>query len=42
MAGEATRADLVRRAISLEGLTAAWMLIEATVAIGSGVSARSL
>jgi hypothetical protein len=41
-AGEASRSDLVRRVIWLEGLTAAWMLIEATVAIASGVSARSL
>ena len=39
---EPSRSDLVRRAIWLEGLTAAWMLIEATVAIGSGISARSL
>ena len=41
-AGEASRSDLVLRAIWLEGLTAAWMLLEATVAIGAGVSAGSL
>ena len=36
------RADLVRRAFRLEQLTIAWMAIEAVVAIGSGVAARSL
>jgi divalent metal cation (Fe/Co/Zn/Cd) transporter len=41
-ASEATRADLVRRAFRLEWLTAAWMLIEAAVALGSGVAAHSL
>jgi len=39
---EATRSDLVRRAFRLEWLTAAWMLIEAAVAIGSGIAAHSL
>ena len=39
---EATRLDLVRRAFRLEWLTAAWMAVEATVAIGSGISAQSL
>jgi divalent metal cation (Fe/Co/Zn/Cd) transporter len=41
-ASEATRRDLVRRALHLEWLTAAWMLIEAAVALGSGVPAHSL
>jgi divalent metal cation (Fe/Co/Zn/Cd) transporter len=36
------RSDLVRKALRLEWLTAAWMLIEAAVAIGSGVAAHSL
>jgi divalent metal cation (Fe/Co/Zn/Cd) transporter len=36
------RSDLVRRAFQLEWLTAAWMAIEAAVAIGSGVAAHSL
>jgi divalent metal cation (Fe/Co/Zn/Cd) transporter len=36
------RPDLIRRAFRLEWLTAGWMLIEAAVAIGSGVSANSL
>jgi divalent metal cation (Fe/Co/Zn/Cd) transporter len=36
------RPDLVRRAFHLEWLTVGWMLIEATVAIGSGVVAHSL
>ena len=35
-------ADLVRRAFRLEWFTAGWMLIEAAVAIGSGVAANSL
>jgi divalent metal cation (Fe/Co/Zn/Cd) transporter len=34
--------NLVRRAIRLEWFTAGWMLIEAAVAIGSGVAAHSL
>jgi divalent metal cation (Fe/Co/Zn/Cd) transporter len=38
----ATRHDLVRRAFRLEWFTAAWMLIEAAVAIGSGIAAHSL
>ncbi len=36
------RATLVRRAFQLEWLTAAWMLIEAAIAIGSGLAAHSL
>jgi divalent metal cation (Fe/Co/Zn/Cd) transporter len=36
------RADLVRRALWLEWLTAAWMAVEAAVAIGSGIRASSL
>jgi divalent metal cation (Fe/Co/Zn/Cd) transporter len=38
----AARPDLVRRAFRLEWFTAGWMLIEAAVAIGSGVVASSL
>src|SRR5215470_14015694 len=38
----ATRPDLVRRAFRLEWFTAGWMLIEAAVAIGSGIAAHSL
>jgi len=38
----ATRPDLVQRAFRLELFTAAWMLIEAAVAIGSGIAAHSL
>jgi divalent metal cation (Fe/Co/Zn/Cd) transporter len=41
-AAEPSRYDLIRRAIWLERLTAAWMLIEAAIAIGSGVLAGSL
>ena len=36
------RSGQVRRAFRFEWLTAAWMLIEAAVAIGAGISARSL
>ena len=36
------RPDLLRRAFRLEWITAGWMLIEAVVAIGSGVVAHSL
>jgi divalent metal cation (Fe/Co/Zn/Cd) transporter len=36
------RSVLVRTAVRLEWLTAAWMVIEAAVAIGSGVAAQSL
>jgi divalent metal cation (Fe/Co/Zn/Cd) transporter len=36
------RPDLVRRAFRLERVTVGWMLIEAAVAIGSGVVAHSL
>src|ERR1700693_2255112 len=36
------RTDLVRRAFRLEWLTAAWMVIEAAVAIGAGLAAHSL
>src|SRR5215469_10632590 len=38
----AARPDLVRRAFRLEWFTAAWMLIEAAVGIGSGIAAHSL
>jgi divalent metal cation (Fe/Co/Zn/Cd) transporter len=36
------RLDLVRRAVWLEWLRVAWLLIEATVAIGSGMAGHSL
>lgn len=36
------RPDLVRSALRLEWVTAAWMLIEAAVAIGTGIAAHSL
>jgi Co/Zn/Cd efflux system component len=36
------RTALIRRAFRLEYITLAWMLIEAVVAIGSGVAADSL
>lgn len=36
------RAPLIRRALQLEWLTAGWMLIEAAVAVGSGIAAHSL
>jgi divalent metal cation (Fe/Co/Zn/Cd) transporter len=36
------RSDVVRRAFRLEWLTAAWMVIEAAVAIGAGLAAHSL
>jgi hypothetical protein len=39
---QAARPDLVRRAFRLEWFTAGWMLIEAAVAIGSGIAAHSL
>jgi len=39
---EAARSNLVRRAFRLEWLTAAWMAVEAAVAIGAGISAHSL
>lgn len=38
----AARPDLVRRALRLEWFTGAWMLIEAAVAIASGIAAHSL
>jgi divalent metal cation (Fe/Co/Zn/Cd) transporter len=37
-----SRPELVRRAFRLEWFTAGWMLIEAAVAIGSGVAAHSV
>ena len=37
-----SRPDLVRHATRLELVTAGWMLIEAAVAIGSGIAAHSL
>lgn len=39
---EVARADAVRRGIRLEELTIAWMVIEAVVAIGAGIAARSV
>jgi divalent metal cation (Fe/Co/Zn/Cd) transporter len=36
------RAEAVRRGIRLEELTIAWMMIEAAVAIGAGIAARSV
>ena len=38
----ADRPALIREALKLEGLTAAWMLVEAAVAVGSGIVAHSL
>jgi divalent metal cation (Fe/Co/Zn/Cd) transporter len=40
--GGATRGDLVKKALWLEWITIAWMLIEASVAVGSGIAAHSL
>ena len=42
LADATTRSTLIRKAFRLEGLTIAWMTIEATVAIGSGIAAHSL
>jgi divalent metal cation (Fe/Co/Zn/Cd) transporter len=39
---EVARADAVRKGIRLEELTIAWMVIEAAVAIGAGIAARSV
>lgn len=39
---DGTRSALVRRALRLEWLTAAWMAVEAAIAIGSGIGAHSL
>lgn len=39
---EVARADAVRKGIRLEELTIAWMVIEAVVAIGAGIAARSV
>jgi divalent metal cation (Fe/Co/Zn/Cd) transporter len=39
---EVGRTDAVRKGIRLEELTIAWMLIEAAVAIGAGIAARSV
>jgi divalent metal cation (Fe/Co/Zn/Cd) transporter len=39
---EVARADAVRKGIRLEELTIAWMLVEAAVAIGAGIAARSV
>jgi divalent metal cation (Fe/Co/Zn/Cd) transporter len=36
------RAELIERAFRLEWITAGWMVVEAAVAIGSGIAARSL
>ena len=42
MAEGATRAIAIRRGVWLEGLTVAWMAVEALLAIGAGVAARSV
>ena len=42
MVADGTRKGLVRRAFRLEWLTAGWMLLEAGVAIASGLAAHSL
>ena len=42
VASRLLRANLIRWAFRLEWLTAVWMLIEAAVAIGSGVAAHSI
>ena len=42
VAADPTRARLVSRALRLETLTVAWMVIEAAVSIGSGILAGSL
>jgi divalent metal cation (Fe/Co/Zn/Cd) transporter len=39
---EGERGSLIRAAFTLEWLTFAWMVVEATVAIGAGLAARSL
>ena len=39
---DSVRLNLIRRAFRLEWFTAGWMLIEAAVAIGAGLAARSL
>ena len=39
---DSVRVNLIRQAFRLEWFTAGWMLIEAVVAIGAGVAARSL
>jgi divalent metal cation (Fe/Co/Zn/Cd) transporter len=41
-ASSSSRADLIRQAFQLEWLTVGWMVIEAVVAIGSGLAAGSL
>lgn len=40
--GAVPRADRMRAALRLEGLTLAWMVIEASVSIGAGVAAQSV
>jgi len=39
---EASRAVAMRRGVRLETLTIAWMLVEAVLSLGAGVSARSV
>jgi divalent metal cation (Fe/Co/Zn/Cd) transporter len=39
---DAARAEAVRKGVRLEELTIAWMLIEAVVALGAGIAARSV
>jgi divalent metal cation (Fe/Co/Zn/Cd) transporter len=42
IAATESRADLVQRALLLEWITIAWMVVEAAVAIGAGVAAHSI
>lgn len=42
MIAEAQRRDAIRRGLRLEVFTLAWMAVEAAVAIGAGVAARSV
>jgi divalent metal cation (Fe/Co/Zn/Cd) transporter len=39
---EMTRAQAVRRGVLLERITVAWMVVEAALALGAGVAARSV
>lgn len=42
MTADAARADNVRSGIRLEVFTVAWMVVEAAVALGAGIAARSI
>ncbi|HEY6874833.1 MAG TPA: cation transporter, partial [Candidatus Dormibacteraeota bacterium] len=42
MATSATREIAIRRGVRLERFTVAWMAVEALLAIGAGVAARSV